>query len=426
MSDKNFEDQNPYVDENESIKEPLLEEEVIIEDEKQNEEYSEIEEHLNQLKKEKAQFSVNIDNKIKHMPDYHTNTIARPQRRISGFVKIMFAVIIIGISVLLSLAILIAAQDIFGFNKSDSVLIVDIPENLGVVGIADMLEERGVINSALLFKAYYKLSGFEGKLNYGAFELNTNMSYELILEELNKYSAAKNEVTVTFPEGLTLYEMSLKLEESKVCNAKEFLKVIDSTDFGFDFEAVLTDQPLRFHKLEGYVFPETYNFYTSDNPVNVAKKMLNVFDTRVTTEMRDKMKAMGYTIEQAITIASIVQKEAGKTSEMRKVASVYFNRLNNKDIYPNLQACPTRDYANQLKKQMDIIDQKVLDAYNTYEDAGLPPGAICNPGIDAINATLDPEETDYFYFCSNLKTKEFYYAKTLKEHERNIVKAGLS
>ena len=114
---------------------------------------------------------------------------------------------------------------------------------------------------------------------------------------------------------------------------------------------------------------------------------------------------------------------------MANVASVYSNRLKNKGVYPNLQADPTRGYAEELKKQMDVIDQKVLDAYNTYEGTGLPPGPICNPGLDAIQATLYTAETEYFYFCTNLdsslETRKYYYAKTLEEHEKNLRKAGL-
>ncbi len=250
------------------------------------------------------------------------------------------------------------------------------------------------------------------------------MSYDLIIEELKKYAKTKEEVKVTLPEGLTIYEMAKKLETSGVCKAKDFINTLDKETFKFQFETELSKNPLKFHKYEGFVFPETHNFFKNDNPLNVAKKLLGQFDVNITAEMREQMKKMGYTLEETITIASIVQKEAGKTSEMRKVASVYFNRLNNKAVYPNLQACPTRDYANQLKLQMSILDQKVLDAYNTYEDAGLPPGPICNPGLDAIKATLDPEKTDYYFFCSS-KDGKFYYGKTLKEHERNIRRAGL-
>lgn len=373
----------------------------------------------------KRNFKVNVDNHINSIPDYDLSTSAKPKKRLSIFAKVMFALIIVGISICLSLVILFAAQDIYGIKKADMSITIDIPENYGVSKIADTLEEKGIIKSALIFKAYYKLAKVQGNLNFGTYQLNSNMSYELIIEELQKYSKSKDEVKVTFPEGLTIYQMASILQKNEVCKASDFVKVLDSKEFGFEFEKEVGKDSLKFHKFEGYVFPETYFFFKNDNPMSVAKKMLQVFNDRITPEMRTQMSKMGYSLEETLTVASIVQKEAGKTDEMRKVASVYFNRLNNKDVYPNLQACPTRDYANEIKKQMDVIDQKIIDAYNTYEDAGLPPGPICNPGIDAINATLNPETTDYFYFCTNLKTGEFFYAKTLKEHERNVRKAGL-
>lgn len=386
----------------------------------------EFERELTSIKKEKPEFKLNIDNKLKTMPDYYSNVKTKSRKKLTLFAKIMLAFIIVGISVMLSIAIIFTVQDVYGINKLDNKILIDVPEKSGVADIADILEENEVINSSFIFKAYYKLTGVTGNLNYGTFELNSNMSYDMIMDELAKYSASKNEVTVTFPEGLTIYEMAKKLEENGVCKAKEFIDVLNTKDFGLDFEKNIVKQELRFHTLEGYVFPDTYNFYKNDNPLNVAKKMLSNFQKKLTPEMIARMDELGYTLDEAITIASIVQKEAGKTSEMKMVASVYNNRLENRAVYPNLQACPTRDYANQLKLQMDIVDRKVIDAYNTYEDAGLPPGPICNPGLDAIEAMLFPEVTDYYFFCTNLKTGEFYYGKTLKEHEQNIKKAGLS
>lgn len=384
-------------------------------------EFSEMEETI----QKKRSFSLKLDDKLLDIPDYTEETV-KPKRGSNMFVKIMGALIIIGISVFLSITIIFTAQDIYGMGKRDEAIVVQIPENAGVSGIADILERRGVINSAFIFKVYYKLTNQTGSMNYGQYTLNSNMSYQTIIENLGKYSATKEEVQVTIPEGLTIYQIAKKLQEKEVCKASEFINTLNTSDFGFEFEKEFPKNELRFHKFEGYVFPETYRFYKNDNPYNVAKKMLQEFDKRVTAEMRAKMKEMGYTLDQAITIASIVQKEAGKTDEMKKVASVYFNRLSNDGVYPNLQACPTRDYANELKVQMTEINQEIIDAYNTYEAQGLPPGPICNPGIDAIEATLNPEKTDYFYFCTNLQTGQFYYAKTLKEHERNVYKAGLT
>jgi len=223
--------------------------------------------------------------------------------------------------------------------------------------------------------------------------------------------------------------MAQRLEENVVCSAKDFIDAINTSDFGYEFEQEFTRNRLRFHRMEGYAFPDTYFFFKDDNPVNVAKKLVQNFDSRVNEDLRARMKELGYTMEETIIIASIVQQESGKPEEMSRIASVYANRLKNPGAYPNLQADPTRNYAEELALQMNVVNQEILDAYNTYEGAGLPPGPICNPGLDAIKATLYPEETEYFYFCTNLgsslETRQYYYATTLEEHEQNLRAAGL-
>ena len=379
-------------------------------------------------KRSRGNFQIDLSHEVSKIPDYtytKEHTATRSKKRMSVFVKSMLAIIILGVSILLSIVIIFCAQEVFGLGKKDQSILVDIPRSAGLSQVADKLEAVGVIRSADLFKIYYKLTKPEGSFQYGTYSLNSNMSYDVMLSELFKYSASDEEVTVTFPEGMTLYQIAKLLESKNVCDAEEFMQVVDSQDFGYDFETGRSENPLRYHPLEGYFFPDTYNFYKYDNPANVADKMFKNFENRI-KDFEGKMKEKGYTMEETLIIASIVQKEAGETSQMKNVASVYSNRLQNEGTYPNLQADPTRDYANELKKQMgDKIDQEVLDAYNTYEGKGLPPGPICNPGIDAIEATLSPAKTDYYYFCNNLTTGEFFYAKTLEEHEKNIIKAGL-
>ena len=131
-------------------------------------------------------------------------------------------------------------------------------------------------------------------------------------------------------------------------------------------------------------------------------------------------------LEDVLTLASVIQAEAPDTKNMKMVASVFFNRLNNPDEYPLLQSDPTTNYVEKvIKPNIEFKSEAMFKAYDTYQGAGLPPGPICNPGLDAINAVLYPAETDYFYFCSNLETGEFFYAETLDEHNQNLIEAGL-
>ncbi len=375
----------------------------------------------------KKPFHLNMEAELKQIPDYTQGSYrSTAVRRTSVFAKIMLAVIIIGISVFLALLIIFSGQEIFGINKPDQTILVDIPQNSGVQQIAEVLEQRGVIKSAYLFRVYYKVARLNGNFQYGTYSLNTKMSYDAIVNELSKYSSSREEVTVMFPEGCTLYEMSLLLEENQVCKSEDFLAALQNNDFGFDFEKEVSSGGKKYHRFEGYAFPDTYNFYVNDNPVNVAKKLLSNFNRKLRDEYRQRMKELGLTLEQGITLASIVQGESGDPDQMKMVASVYLNRINNAGTYPRLQADPTRKYAASLRNQMDIIDESIALAYDTYESDGLPPGPINNPGLAAIDAALNPTQTDYFYFCTDLKTGQFYYAKTLAEHEQNLRKAGLT
>lgn len=386
------------------------------------------------VQKPARDFNLNLDRELKKIPDY-SRVKADPKqkkkkkkkRRLTAFAKVMLAFVILGISLLLSYVILFAAQDVFGMTKPDEEIIVSIQRNATVADIAEQLETVGVIRSAELFRIYYRVTKPSGNFQYGTYKLNSNMSYDAVIGELSKYSTTRDEVTVMFPEGATIYDMALKLQTENVCTVEEFMATIDGTDFGYDFEKELTSNPLRYHKLEGYAFPDTYNFYVGDNPVDVVNKLLKNFSNKWTDEREELQESSGLTMEQVIIVASIVQKESGNPTEMRRVASVYLNRLNSKEIFPKLEADPTRKYSEQLRLQMQgIVDQELLDAYNTYEGVGLPPGPICNPGLDAIDAVLNPEETDYYFFCNNLETGEYFYATTMEEHERNLWKAGLT
>ena len=376
---------------------------------------------------EKAMFQVKMNKHIKNIPDYTvvTSIHSKKRRKLTIFLKIVAGFIIVGLSILLAWGIIFAAQDVLGINKQDKAYIIDIQKNASVSEIAQLLQDQGVIQSAVLFKAFYNNLESEGSFQYGTYPLNSNMPYNTIIAELQQYATSQEEVKVVFPEGLTLYDMGELLESNNVCGADEFIEAINTKNYGFDFEDNLWANDLRFHQLEGYAFPDTYNFFINENPVSVAKKMLKNYQNRVSKIMENAVSATGLSQENIMIIASIVQREASTITDMKKVASVYLNRLSAPNEFSRLQADPTRDYANQLKLQMDIINQEIIDAYNTYEGLGLPPGPICNPGLDAIQAVLALEETPYYYFCTDAKTGEFYYAETLEQHNANVYKAGL-
>lgn len=353
----------------------------------------------------------------------------RRQKRGHGHLifGLLLSAIIISVSILAAVFILKWAKELLGIDKSDREVVLDIPMNSSTVDIAEILYDEGIITDVNLFRLFSKFKGADGTYIAGSHILSPKMNYNQIIEVLQEEIEEQRETAdIVFPEGITLYEAAQKLEEKNVCNAAEFIEVFNTSKFGFDFEEKVKISSMKFYKMEGYFFPDTYQFYVEEDPRIVAKKIYRNFEARVTPDLYGRMKDLDMELEEVLTLASIVQAEAANTRDMKKVASVFYNRLNNPDEYPLLQSDPTTNYVEEIiMPNIEVKSKKIFEAYDTYQGAGLPPGPICNPGLDAINAVLYPAETDYYYFCSNLETGEFYYAETLEEHEQNLVEAGL-
>ncbi len=235
-------------------------------------------------------------------------------------------------------------------------------------------------------------------------------------------------VTVTFPEGYTALEIAEKLEKNGVCSEKDFMQAVQSSTaaekYGFLDGMKNTDK--RAFLLEGYVFPDTYEFYTDEDAESVLSRFLRNTKAKLTDEMKEKAKKLGYSIDEIITLASVIQAEAGDPKEMGKVSSVLHNRLESAD-YGLLQCDVTINYVNEnilTSPYLEGAKSRFSEYYNTYKVKGLPVGAICNPGLDAINAALEPEKTDYFYFVTD-KDWNYYYASTYEEHLKNCKKCGI-
>lgn len=343
-------------------------------------------------------------------------------------VGLLLTTMVIVVSILLAVFILQTAKEIIGFDKPNTEIIVEIPNDSGTEKIAELLESEGIIDQPMLFRVYSKMKGADSFFIAGSHKLSPSMSYGDIIDELQSDAINMREVAdVTFPEGITLVDAAARLEEKGVCSAADFIDTFNSASFGFDFEDDVRDSSLKYYKMEGYLFPDTYRFYLEEDPLIVSKKIYKNFDAKLTRDYLGRMEDMGMTLEETLTFASIVQAEAGDTANMKRVASVFHNRLKNKDEFPLLQSDPTSKYVREvICASGEYVSENMKTAYDTYKGAGLPPGPICNPGLDAINAVLYPADTDYYYFCSNLETGEFYYAKTLEEHEENLKLAGLA
>ncbi|MBR1823403.1 MAG: endolytic transglycosylase MltG [Ruminococcus sp.] len=343
---------------------------------------------------------------------------ARNRNRVSGI--LILVTLILSVSICLSLVIIAFGKDIMGIGKNDSTHLMVIPEGSSTDEIASMLEEEGIIRSPECFKLFSRLRKSDEQYIAGEHFVRPNMAYEAIIDELTSIHEEEQEtVEIAFPEGINIYEAANILEENGICSASEFIFYFNSGGYGFKFEEKLpSDTTLKLNRMEGYVFPDTYFFYTNMEPEQVCQKIYLNFDSKMTDERYQKMEELGLNLDSLITLASIVQKEAATTDTMTMVASVFWNRLRNPEIFPLLQSDPTSNYANDVvRPHMDVYDKTIIDAYDTYVGPGLPPGAICNPGLEAIDAVLADVKSNYFYFIANIFTGKTEFSESLEEHE---------
>lgn len=321
--------------------------------------------------------------------------------------------LIVSLSVFFSWAIITTLWDVLALGKNEYCEVV-IAQDASTAEIAKTLEEAGAIDHPFLFRLFAKLKGVDGNLRSGVYNFYNSIGYEGIISQLQKGGLAADEVTVTIPEGANLETVKGILVDAGVCTADSFDEAVASGEFNYEFIDEIPVQRV-YYRLEGYLYPETYNFYkddTDDSGFTALNKLISQMNTVFTDEMKARAQEMGYSMHQVLTLASIVEMEAsGDPANMAKVAAVFYNRLNWTDQPKLLGSTPTVTYS----KKAGIM-------YNTEVTEGLPPGPICNPGIDAIKAVLYPEENfDYDYFVTD-KDKVFYYSKTLDEHNATIAR----
>lgn len=230
-------------------------------------------------------------------------------------------------------------------------------------------------------------------------------------------------VAITIPEGYTLARIGMMLEEKGICTADEFIAASQNGDFSeFSLVAAQAENPNRCFKLEGLLFPDTYEIYTDDTPDAIIRKILAHTEEKIGADIRAQIEESGYTADEIITMASIIQKEAFGDDPMPLISSVLHNRLNEG---MRLECDVTITYVEGAIKPFITGDVNRYNSYyNTYKCRALPAGAICNPGLSAIRAALSPAESDYLFFVTD-KSKKYYFAATWEEHEANLVSAGI-
>ena len=368
------------------------------------------------------------------------------------FLGVAVSAVVIFFGVRLGAKLYDAITDFGGMQTSEFEVAVEIPDNPTVDQVIEALSESGIIQEPEAFKLYYdwkngsddwrhKGEAFEG----GEFVLSSSMNYSTIIDTLLPSGGGKTTVDVTIIEGMTAIEIGRLLEENYVCRAEDFEKFYRDKMDKYDFERRVNPSSLKFNQLEGYLFPDKYEFYecrelkanpeadidTTEQAEEAASKIYSNFNSKITKSMYKQMHEMGLTLDQLITLASMVQSEVSNVEDMRMVASVFLNRLAAGGDFSKLQSDVTvfyvQDFIEPYYKDYGLSTSLAVisNAYDTYECEGVPAGPICNPGMDAISAVLDAESTDYYYFCANEETGETFYARTLEEHEENLVLAGL-
>ncbi len=351
----------------------------------------------------------------------------------AGIIKLLLYVAFVCVSVyFLSTTIINIGNDMFAFVKEDKDITVSIPADATTSDVAEILEENGVINNAFVFEKYTNLrmrkaATLSGKYVSGEVVLNSNMNYDTLRKKIALQNIRQT-LKVTIPEGLTVNETIDILVKSGVGTKEGYTDAIQNYEYKNKIVQILEDDGYSdyrkdtsfSYRLEGYLFPDTYEFYNDENPVSVIDKFLINFERKFQNSFFERANEMGYTMDEIITIASLIEKEGGNADEYANISSVFHNRLKNKGEFPFLNSDATIQYAlSERKSVLSGNDTDYDHPYNTYLNKGLPPGPICNPGYEAIVAALFPADTDYNYFVTG-KDGVTVFAKTYDEHRRNV------
>ncbi|NCB63909.1 MAG: endolytic transglycosylase MltG [Clostridia bacterium] len=342
----------------------------------------------------------------------------RKRRRSLGMSgALLYVVFVIGVSTLLAAVGWVAANDVLALNKASHTAILTVTEDEKFGDVVDALKENGIIESKTFFHLYAAFSHADQKLAPGTYELSTDMDYRAIVTNMGARSSSRLTVAVTIPEGYTVQQIFELLESKSVSTVEKLEDMAKSHNYKFSF---LQDIPLGdYRRLEGYLFPDTYEFYLGEDPKTVINKMLVNFDRRITDDLRTKATSVeGRTLHDILIVASLIEKETDG-ADQTKIASVIYNRLNHPDKGTNgfLQIDASIQYVlPQRKEKLAASDLEIDSPYNTYKYTGLPAGPIANPGMAAINAALNPADTSSYYYALGDDGVHHFF-KTLKEQQ---------
>lgn len=339
--------------------------------------------------------------------------------------KFLFFVIVIVIVIVLIAGWVFKMVFVGHGNSTGGFETFVIEEGQGVNEISNGLKEKGLIENRFVFETYVWFRGYENKILAGEHTLHNTWSIRQIVNTLISGSSISNERELTFLPGWNLYDIAEYLQKQGVITKTEdFYAIvgqpgtssdsISGTDLSSEYE-FLKEKPEDL-SLEGFLFPDTYRVFKDATVEDIVVKMLDNFDKKITSKMLGDIYNQDQNLYDIMTLASIIEKEGNTLENKKKVAGVYYNRL---DAGIALQADPTVNYITGKSTDRPSLDDIDTDSlYNTYKYPGLPPGPICNPGLDSINAAIYPDKNDYYYFI-NTPDGEMIFSKTFEEHKAN-------
>ncbi len=359
----------------------------------------------------------------------HKRRNKEKSRRNRRVFRLVWVVMVLFLGLALAQYLIAGLDDMLAVGRPSLTVTVEIPENASAEEVAQTLRSSGVIRNEDFFLLYAMVTKADDSFNQGTYELETDMDYEAIINYLQSDFHRVDTVRIQFREGLNVMEIARLFEENGVCTAEEILALANSDTFdGFDMISAITNDSERYYRLEGYLFPDTYDFYLGEDPEDALKKLLRQADKVLLEEYDEEIAASGMTMDEVMTLASIIQAESANEDDMYNVSSVLHNRLENGAATGTAQlGCDaTVFYPYRTREDVpESVRETFASRYNTYQIIGLPPGPICNPGRSAIEAALQPNDTGYYYFCHDADGNA-YYAVTAEEHQQNLVEAGLA
>lgn len=342
-------------------------------------------------------------------------------------VTVVWLALILAIGVTAGRMLWVCAADVLAFGREDKPVTVTIYESDTMDDIIEKLYHNGLIRYRSLFKLYADISHADEDIDPGIYDLNTRYDYHALVNMMSASSSRTVVEGVLIPEGYTCRQIFALLEEKRICTAQDLAAYAANGELK-DYWFLENVERGQGYCLEGFLFPDTYDFYKNSTPREVLEKLLDNFDRRFDKEMRAQIETLnanvtggGYGVREVAIVASMIEKEAAAPAEAPAIAGVIYNRLfrwEGTPAYLNIDASIV--YALDGKTDLTREDLQVDSPYNTYTHTGLTPTPISNPGLSSLRAALNPENHNYYYYVLNPETGMHTFSTTYEEHSANV------